>query len=151
MLSYEDKGRDFSALVTEDAPAEVVAALTEYDRLRLAYSEAGVALRDLQARRPAAEAADLEAGADALTRGVKDPGTRNADRLEREVADADRRVNVTALAMERAFRVLSDAMAANVSDWRARIAEERSGVENDLADALEAVSGALPAAGPAGH
>ncbi len=143
MLSYEDKGRDFSALATEDAPAEVVAALAEYERLRLAYSEAGVVLRDLQARRPSAEAADLEAGADALTSGARDPGTRNTDRLDREVADAERRVNVTSLALERAFAALTDALAEHTPAWREQIAEERRAGEDDLGTALEAVSDAL--------
>ncbi len=145
MLNYDDRGRDFRALATDDAPAEVRAALTEYDRLRLALVEAGHALRDLQERRPAAEAADLEAGADAIIRGAKDPGTRNTDRLDREVADAQRLVNITALAQERAFRALSDALAANAAEWRVRVAEQRREVADDLSAALENVGEALRA------
>ncbi len=139
-MNPDDYFQDFATLTTEDTPAEVAAAAREHARLLAEVNAAGAAVRTLRESRATVRQADIEAGADALTSDTPDPGKGNEERLDLDLAAAERRQDVATVALRRAFAVLSDALDRQTPEWREAIAEERAATAEELDAALSAVA-----------
>jgi hypothetical protein len=130
-------------------PAEAIehpairAAAEAYER---AQAAAHVARRELTAQeqaRPAADTADREAYADALSAGKRDPGTKHADAADRRIADARRYAEALELVERRALDALAEAVDAGQEAWNASTVAKRDTAREQMAATLDTLTAKL--------
>ncbi len=130
--------RSYSALLTTDTPAPVAEAIREHDRL-LNILFVATADRDAIRRRgPAADDADLNAAADAITKGNTRAvtATPNRERLDADLRAAERTVDAAGLAVRRAYEALRAALSDHGDEWEADLARDYEEARTRLRAAL---------------
>jgi hypothetical protein len=130
-------------------PAEAIehpairAAAEAYER---AQAAAHLARRELTAQeqaRPAADAADREAYADALAAGKRDPGTKHGDAADRRITDARRYAEALELVERRALDALAEAVDDGQEAWNASTTAKRDTAREQVAATLDTLAAKL--------
>ncbi len=126
-------------------PPAIAEAIREHNRLRRILSDATSTRDNLATRGPEADEADLNAAADAITKGNRRAvtATPHRERLNSELRAAERTVEAAALAVSRAYDALSAALSAHAEPWLSDIARETEEARTRLRDVLSEVPGLL--------
>ncbi len=145
-MPYSDNAfRDYSALLTDHTPPAIADAIREHNRLRRILFDATSTRDNLATRGPEAHDADLNAAADAITKGNSRAvtATPNRERLDSELRAAERTVEAAALAVSRAYEALNAALSAHAQPWLSDIARETEEARARLREVLSEVPGLL--------
>lgn len=126
-------GYDWSAL------HEIVSRITRYGD---DYRTTSQTLRELSGTRHIAERKDTAAFAEAIQSGKKDPGTPNADKLEAEIGDLERRKGALRVALSNLESELLDTIEAGRGEWLPQVKDGLGGAERALEEARQAVAAA---------
>jgi hypothetical protein len=88
-----------------------------YERLVSEYDATALRLGELRAKLEEAREQHLEKRADALSNGTKEPSDTPVRKLAEEVADAEERLQVIEVALDRAGNGIRELVAAKKSGW----------------------------------
>jgi hypothetical protein len=120
---------------------ELKAALTRYEEARAAERETRQTHVQLDQELPAAEYRDEVALADAREKGKPDPGSRNAERHQKGIAEAKRDWGARKIGLARAVEAVVSAFDQHGDDWEASLLEQRDQLREKMAAKLEEWTG----------
>lgn len=118
---------------------ELQEKLKEVESLGRQYEEATREARDLDNGRREAEAKDSKAYAHAIREGGKDPGPKNVQKLEKDLAALDRRRDALQIATREAGAELNNLIVGRRREWRTEVQERMPDAKRQLSEAVAAV------------
>jgi hypothetical protein len=122
--------------------AKVRAAAEVHSRLVAEEAAARLVVADLEGRRPAAEAADRQAHADAIRHAEPEPAPVEVARLDEELAAGRRRAEAVGLAAADAWTELVAVVEAQRARWSSEIDKAVERDRKRLVEAVEALEAA---------
>lgn len=103
---------------------ELRAAVADMDRLAEDHRKTAAKVRELDDSKREAEEKDRQAFAESLRSGAKDPGSKNAEKLEAEIVQATRRRDALKVALGEQAKAIDAVIAEHRAEWRQEVGAE---------------------------